>query len=136
MEKSCGAVVFTRNKDEIRYVLVQSLEGRFGFPKGHIEGSETEEETALREIREEVALVPVLLSGFREMTQYTLPGTQIQKQVVLFLGEYQNQTPQFQQEELLCVRLVSFEDALQLLSHEDMRQILRKAEEFLQAKGE
>ncbi len=87
MEKSCGAVVFTRTEEGIRYVLVQSLEGKFGFPKGHMEKSETEEETALREIQEEVALVPVLIPGFRESTEHTLPGTQIQKQVVFFLGE-------------------------------------------------
>ena len=43
MEKSCGAVVFTRAEEGIRYVLVQSFEGKFGFPKGHMEGSENME---------------------------------------------------------------------------------------------
>ena len=33
MEESCGAVVFTRAEKGIRYVLVQSLEGKFGFSK-------------------------------------------------------------------------------------------------------
>lgn len=44
-EKSCGAVVFTRINHEIRYVLVQQLEGFHGFPKGHMEEGETEEQT-------------------------------------------------------------------------------------------
>lgn len=37
-EKSCGAVAFTRINGEIKYVLVQQLEGFYGFPKGHDEG--------------------------------------------------------------------------------------------------
>ena len=49
-EVSGGAVVFTRQKDEILYVIIQSIEGYYGFPKGHIEKNETEEEAALREI--------------------------------------------------------------------------------------
>ena len=61
VEKSCGAVVFTREGGEVRYVIIQSLEGYYGFPKGHMEGSETEQETALREIREEVGLTPRLV---------------------------------------------------------------------------
>ena len=34
-EESCGAVVFTRADDEIRYVLIRSLEGVYGA--GHIQ---------------------------------------------------------------------------------------------------
>ena len=45
-EKSCGVVVFTYVASEVRYVLVQSRNGHFGFPKGHTEFGETEEETA------------------------------------------------------------------------------------------
>ena len=46
-EKSCGAVVFTKINNEIRYVLVQQSEGFHGFPKGHMEDGETEEQTAV-----------------------------------------------------------------------------------------
>lgn len=46
LERSCGAVVFTRIGGEPRYVLVRSLEGVYGFPKGHMEPGETPEETA------------------------------------------------------------------------------------------
>ena len=40
-EVSSGAVVFTRESGILRYVIVRSLEGFYGFPKGHIEGKES-----------------------------------------------------------------------------------------------
>lgn len=36
-EISCGAVVFTRVEGEIKYVIIRSNEGWYGFPKGHTE---------------------------------------------------------------------------------------------------
>ena len=48
-EYSCGAIVFTRRNDQILYVIVQELAGAYSFPKGHMEGDETEMETARRE---------------------------------------------------------------------------------------
>ena len=49
-EKSCGAVVFTRIDNNIKYLLIQNLEGIYGFPKGHVEDGESETQTAIREV--------------------------------------------------------------------------------------
>jgi len=44
-EKSCGAVVFTRDM----FLLVQAKHtNSWGFPKGRVETGESEEQTALR----------------------------------------------------------------------------------------
>ena len=64
-EKSCGAVVFTKVDDEIRYLLVSNKEGIYGFPKGHVEENETEQETAIREVYEETNLKIDLINEFR-----------------------------------------------------------------------
>ena len=131
-EKSCGAVVFTRINGEIRYVLAQSLEGYYGFPKGHMEAGETEVETALREIREEVGLSPCLIEGFRSEDEHPLPAKPgVRKQVVYFLAEYQNQQVVFQPEELLSAPLVSYEQAMSLFAFESSRRILTEAHAFL-----
>ena len=130
-EKSCGAVVFTCVDSEIRYVLVQSRAGHFGFPKGHMEIGETEEETALREVFEEVRLRPLLLKNFREVSEYVLPSSHAQKQVVFFLGYYELQEIFLQEAELQQAVLVSYEEALVLLEHEDNRRILKNADLFL-----
>jgi 8-oxo-dGTP pyrophosphatase MutT (NUDIX family) len=131
-EKSCGAVLFTRRGKSIRYVIVHQRRGSWGFPKGHVEAGETERETALREIYEEVGIRPRLIDGFREESRYMLPRSTIRKTVVLFLAEYENQKIHPQKEELIDAPLLSYEEALTRLPHEDTRRILTAAHLFIQ----
>ena len=134
-EYSCGAVVFTREGGELRYVIIRSMGGVTGFPKGHREPGETERETALREIREEVGLSPRLLPGFREEAHYPLPkkpGTM--KHVAYFLAEYENQPLRPQPEELSGASLMTLDEAMAALQHERNRLVLQKAHDALTAK--
>ena len=131
-EESCGAVVFTRADDEIRYVLIRSLEGVYGFPKGHREPGESREQTALREIREEVGLTVSLLPGFSAQEEFPLPEIpDTRKRIVYFLAEYEKQPIVAQREELSGFRLCSYDEALRLLQHESRRRILAEADAFL-----
>ena len=131
-EKSCGAVVFTRVDGKLRYVLAQNLEGYYGFPKGHMEAGETEVETALREIREEVGLSPRLIDGFRTCDEHPIPKKPgVIKQVVYFLAEYEDQEIAFQKEELMSAPLVSYEEAMALFVFEGSKRILTEAHAFL-----
>ena len=98
-EYSCGAVVFTRIGGRPHYVLVRAKDqpvGCHGFPKGHMEAGETEEQTALREIYEETGLRVTLLPGFRAVTEYQLPSPpDTRKRVVFFLGTLHNDVSPF-----------------------------------------
>lgn len=131
-EKSCGALVYTREDGEIRYVIQRSLEGVYGFPKGHMEPGETEEETALREIREEAGLTVRLIPGYRETVEYPLPkkpGTM--KRVVYFLAEYENQPLVPQPEEIMSAVLMAYEDAMVVLPYEYQKRMLARARDLL-----
>ena len=132
-EKSCGALVYTREDGEIRYVIQRSLEGVYGFPKGHMEPGETEEETALREIREEAGLTVRLIPGYRETVEYPLPkkpGTM--KRVVYFLAEYENQPLVPQPEEIMSAVLMEYEDAMVVLPYEYQKRMLARARDLLE----
>ena len=132
MEKSCGAVVFTKRDGEILFVIVQETAGAYSFPKGHVEGDETETQTAAREIREETGLQPAFLPGFRETDEYDLaekPGTR--KQVVYFLAESGGEPLVPRQGEIRSVLLLPFEEAMQRFVHENTRRILARANAFL-----
>lgn len=135
-EKSCGAVVFTRENGQVKYLLVANLEGIYGFPKGHVEAGETEVETALREVREETGLTVRLIDGFRTTDEHPIPQkVNTMKQVVYFLGEYAGQEVAYQQEELSGAYLVSYEEAMGMFQFESSRRILKEADAYLRSVG-
>ncbi len=133
LEHSAGAVVFTREAGELRFVVVESLSsGVHGFPKGRMEEGETDLETALREVREETGLEPRILPGFRTVELYSLrerPNTV--KQVTYYAAEYENQIPRPRPGEIRSVRLMSFDEAMRTFEFENTRTVLREAKAFL-----
>ena len=133
-EYSCGAVVFTRQNGCLEYVIIQSKEGFYGFPKGHVEGAETETETALREVREETGLEVALIAGFRAVDThpFTKNGETRMKHIVYFLAEFSGQQPQAQEDELSGIRLMDYDSAMQVFQFESVRRLLTEAHGFLQ----
>ena len=77
-EISCGAVIARQTENGREILLIRHVNGgHWAFPKGHMEGNETESETALREIREETGLTVTLDTGFRAVVTYSpKPDTQ------------------------------------------------------------
>ena len=75
-EKSCGALVFRLPEDVTEptppdILLIRHRKGgHWSFPKGHVEGTETEVETAKREIKEETAIDVLIDPTFRETVSY------------------------------------------------------------------
>lgn len=131
-EYSCGAVVFTRRGGQPLYVLVEEQSDLFSLPKGHMEGDETEQETARREIFEETGLQPVFLEGFYERDEYQLsekPGTW--KRVTYFLAEFNDEPLHPREGEIMSIRLLSYEEALRLFKHKETQRILSAAHAFL-----
>jgi bis(5'-nucleosidyl)-tetraphosphatase len=131
-ENSCGAVVFTRHNGKIQYVIIQSLEGYYGFPKGHMEGIEEEEETALREIYEETGLRVRILDEFKTSDEHPIPNKEgVIKRIIYFLAEYEDQEIQFQKEELLGASLMNYEEALSAFQFDSSKRILTEANSYL-----
>ncbi len=131
-EISCGGVVFTRKNGKILYVIVKSAEGYYGFPKGHMEGSETEEEAALREIREETGLKVKIIPNFKSMDEYPLPQKEgVIKRVIYFAAEFEGQEISCQEEELSAVYLMTYEEAMEVFQFEGLKRILREVKDFI-----
>ena len=129
VEKSCGAIVFTKNVEGVKYVIIESKEGFFGFPKGHVEKNETELETARREVLEETGLQVEFLDDFRMEDSYPFQrnGETRTKHIVYFLAKFSNQIPIAQETELNSIRLMDYETALSSFQFESSKRILAEA---------
>ena len=133
-EKSCGAVVYCQEDEEIKYVLVCEHGGYWVFPKGHVEAGETEKETALREIKEETGLTVTFVEGFRVIDEHNLaregrPNTI--KQTVYFLAKCDELNFVVQESEISKIELLDFESAMATLQFDSFKNILSKANDFL-----
>ena len=85
-EKSCGAIVYKKENDEFKFLLVHQNNGNYSFPKGHMEENETELETALREIKEETNLDVEIDTDFRHQVTYLVESRNVMKDTVYFLA--------------------------------------------------
>ena len=132
LEKSCGTIPYTMINGVIHYLLVRAKDdGYCGFPKGHVEAGEIEEETALRETMEETSISVTINRDFRYETSYRMPNGN-DKIVVYFLANFQNQQPkrngEFEDFEYL---LLPFDMACRELTFDNAKAMLKAADQYL-----
>ena len=132
-EKSAGAVVFLRKENKVYYLLLHYQPGHWDFPKGHVEGAETDEETATRETEEETGLTDIaIMQGFKKTIKYYFraEGKTILKTVVFFLAETKTEEVKLSHEHV-GYKWLGIEDALAQLSFKNAKEILKEADEFI-----
>ena len=126
-EKSCGAIVYRNSHGNTEILLIKHINsGHWSFPKGHVEGNETEVETAIREIKEETAIDVMIDPTFRETVSY-YPKRDTQKTVVYFIGKAKNYDYIPQEEEISEIRWVDIGYASNILTYENDKNIVNKA---------
>ena len=81
---SCGAVVY-RISPELQILLIKQHENAasWGIPKGHMERGESQEQTALREVKEETGLTIRLV---KKLESVTLKKRNFKKLVIMYLA--------------------------------------------------
>lgn len=133
-EKSCGSVIYRIDKDFRVLIIKQARNSNWSFPKGHIENGETETDTAVREVREEVGLSVNPLDGFRRVISYT-PKPKTEKDVVYFVSDSGKQHVRLQREEVSDYKWLYPEQAFDMLTFQNDKEVLKAALDFLKEKG-
>lgn len=129
-EKSCGCIIFNESKEVL---LIQMLEGHWSFPKGHVEENETEQETALREVKEETNLNCNIVDGYRYISTY-IPREGVLKNVIYFLSIISKdmcKKLKKQDEEISEIAFYSIEKALKKVTFEQDKNALLSAVKYL-----
>ena len=133
-EKSCGAVVYCGDGDARRYLLIRMNAGHCGLPKGHIEKFETEQDAAIREIREETGVAVRLIDGFREVVSYQV-STKTHKESVYFIGCFDGGDVVIQESEIRSYSLLPCLEAREVITHGNDRAVFENAVKWLAEHG-
>ena len=138
-EKSCGSIVFKKQKDKsVKYLLLHYEAGHWDFPKGNQEKNEKEEQTVAREIKEETGIEDIeFVEGFQEILKYFYRKGEetIYKEVIFFLAESATEEVKLSFEHIGYAWL-SYENAYKRLTFNNSKELLRKANQFLYKAGE
>src|SRR3989344_9259899 len=132
-EKSCGAIVFTKHKEGVKYLILHYEAGHWDFPKGHMEKSEKEEMTAAREIKEETGIDDIeFAEGFREVVNYYFKSGEetVFKEVVFFIAQSATDHVEISSEHIGYAWL-NLEHAEKKLTFNNAKELIKKADEFI-----
>ena len=132
-EFSAGFVAFKR-AETIKFLLLKYTKGYWGFARGNIEPSEDSRTAALREFKEETGLgLKKIFEGFKEISEffYRKEGKIVHKEVTFYIGEAEEGEIKLQEHS--DYGWFNYEDAIKNLQFKNDREILKKANDFLEA---
>ena len=129
-EKSCGAVVYRIRYGYLEFLVEYMKKGHVSIPKGHVEGDETEEDTAVREIREETGLEVRLDTVFRHDVYYS-PEEGVQKQVIFFVAEALSGDLKNQECEVTSLKWMPYDAAILEMTYDTDKDVLSHAAVYL-----
>ncbi len=121
-EKACGTIIIDNDK----VLLIRQKQGFYGFPKGHVEGNETEVETAIRETKEETNLDVVVDESKRFEISYIV-NDNIDKKVVYFLAKLTGENKVVaQEEEINEVIWVDIDKVEDILTFDNLKELWKE----------
>ena len=130
-EKACGAIVYKKEKDELKFLLVHQSNGHYSFPKGHVEKDETEIETALREIKEETNLDVEIDTNFRHIITYIVEPKNVLKDAVYFVATPTSFDLKNQKNKITECLWNNYEKTMRLLEFDNIKEVFKNAYKYI-----
>lgn len=134
METSCGVVLVNYGT----VLLLQYPQGHWDLPKGHVETNDDDRRsTMLRELAEETGITQVaVLDGFVERSEYSFrhKGKRQNKEVYWYVAETEQMNVELSHEHRGYLWL-DWEQALETITHDETRNIVRLAQQYVNLHG-
>ncbi|MGF1634601.1 MAG: bis(5'-nucleosyl)-tetraphosphatase [Phycisphaerae bacterium] len=135
LERSAGVLVYrdVGGARPVRLWLLLDYGRHWDYAKGHVEPGETDEQAARRELKEETGIDQVILAnGFQAAIEYSFRKgkTPVHKTVVFYVGRTDMQSVRISDEHV-GYDWLPYEEALERLTFDNARNLLRKAHGFL-----
>lgn len=158
-QHSAGGIVYRNHSGRIEVAMIKDSYGKWTFPKGHVEPNETIEETAKREISEEIGIPEINLQLRLELGEMnywfnstfasdiaashakstegpTPKSVKIHKYVTYFLFETDAETELLPQVgEVDATEWVSLSEIDDRNEYEDNRDLIKRAKNYFTEKG-
>jgi ADP-ribose pyrophosphatase YjhB (NUDIX family) len=102
------------------YLVQHHMSGYWGFPKGHAEISETPQQTAMRELKEETHLEVVrflLQQQLKEEFVFRQNGVKVFKTVYYFVAEVGGEAQLVYDQEIIYGKWVTLSEAATVMTH-------------------
>jgi 8-oxo-dGTP pyrophosphatase MutT (NUDIX family) len=127
---SAGGVVVDGDRVVVIVPVKRSANGRrvVGLPKGHLDGDETPEQAARREVAEEAGVSGELVGELGEVSySYERRGRRVAKRVRFYLFRYSSGDVADHDHEIEEARWVPLAQAARELTYEGEREMVRRA---------
>ena len=118
------------------FLIIRDSYDNWGFPKGHVEAGEPPEAAALREVSEETGLGSLTVRGTIDTIDwyFRFRGRLIHKVCHFYLMETDRADTLPQRAEgITACRWETYDEAAQLVSYANAREVLRRAHELVSA---
>lgn len=139
-DTSYGIIPVHKMGDRFLFLLIRNFDidgktpGHWSFPKGHAEEGESEIEAAKREFSEETGIEEVEITEepvFFENYKFKADGQKIVKTVKYFIGLVEDTVVREQKDEVCDYQWAEYEEAMELMTFDEGRNILKKAYEHV-----
>lgn len=131
LEQSIGAVIRHQSQEDLQtseFLLLRNRRGFWGFPQGHKEKGESEIQTLIREVFEETGIRDLEIQSYIGDIRYSYfkgDGMKSEKEVRFYFAVTPTKQVRISNEHA-DFRWVTLPDALNMIDHAKLKQILAK----------
>ncbi len=134
LQKVAGVILFIRNKNKCRFLLLKNKKNKWDFPKGKVDRNESILKAGLRELFEETGIDKItIIDGFFEKVKYRetkKSGKVINKAAYFYLAHTRKEKITLS-EEHINYKWTDYKKALELISYAGSKDLLRYANLYL-----